>query len=311
MKYLDKDVLSKLGKAVFTKKLPSSDRWGLQNDLYALVKAGDSSIDEYTGFLSHYIHEHSFLPLMSIAQNLFHAYMVLQDDRKKKVESIGKSLFEKVLSEIGYNPTRDEEHTISILRDQLIWYAVLYGSREVEHFALTQFGKLMQGETIHPDIMKSVMQVGALNAKSRVFEWFDGRLNSSNSEHERMNILMALGSFSDRALIEKAQHYILDKVPNRNKFVPIVSMAANPHATPLMWNWFRAQLGVLELFHPFHYERVVASVIPVCGLGREEEATSFFSNYMAQKGLARDAIKLSLERLRVNSRMRQGLGHTN
>jgi aminopeptidase N len=305
VKYLDEDALRKLGKAVLAKKLPPTDRWGLQNDLYALVKAGDASIDEYTGFLSNYIHERAFLPLISIAQNLFHAYMVLPGDRKEKVSSIGKSLLEKVLAEIGHKPTPDEEHTISILRDQLIWYAVLYGSREVEDFALTQFGKLTRGETVHPDIMKSVMQVGALNSSAEVFEWFDQRINSSDSEHERMNILMALGSFSDRALIERAQHYILDKVPNRNKFVPIVSMAANPHATPLMWNWFRSQCGVLEQFHPLHYERVIGSIIPVCGLERKEEVTSFFNNYMAKKGLARDVIRLSLERLTVNSRVRE------
>ena len=53
-----------------------------------------------------------------------------------------------------------------------------------------------------------------------------------------------------------------------------------------------------------HYERVIAAVVPLCGLGGEEEIDSFFQGYMAKKEKAKDVIKLSLERLRINSRMR-------
>jgi hypothetical protein len=57
----------------------------------------------------------------------------------------------------------------------------------------------------------------------------------------------------------------------------------------------------IEQFHPLHYERVIAGIIPVCGLGREDEVTAFFKDYMHKKSMARDAIKLSLEKLEINS----------
>ena len=82
-------------------------------------------------------------------------------------------------------------------------------------------------------------------------------------------------------------------------------MAANPYAAPFMWDWFRTKSSVLEQFHPLHYERVIASVIPVCALGKEDEANSFFNKYMARKGIAKDVIRMSLERLQVNSRIRE------
>jgi hypothetical protein len=53
-----------------------------------------------------------------------------------------------------------------------------------------------------------------------------------------------------------------------------------------------------------HYERVIAAIVPVGGLGHEEEINSFFQGYMAKKEKAKDVIKLSLERLEINSRMR-------
>jgi hypothetical protein len=40
------------------------------------------------------------------------------------------------------------------------------------------------------------------------------------------------------------------------------------------------------------------------GLGREREVNAFFEEYMSKKDKARDVIKLSLEKLEGNSRMR-------
>jgi hypothetical protein len=42
----------------------------------------------------------------------------------------------------------------------------------------------------------------------------------------------------------------------------------------------------------------------VGGIGKEEEIKTFFQEYMQKKALARDVIKLSLERLAVNARIR-------
>ena len=304
VRYSDRRNLHELGKLVSGQGLQAEDRWGLQNDLYALVKGGHAGMDDYIAVVSNYSHEDAFLPLISIAENLFHAYLVMEGHEKEKVAATGRSLLEKVLGDIGYEPEPGEKHTTSVLRDQILFHAVLYGSKDAEKFALDKFSSLMEGDAVHPDIMKSVMQAGALRGDNKVFDWFDERLHSSQSEHERMNILVALSSFSDRTLIEKAQQYILDKVPNRNKFIPAGAMAINPHAVPHMWVWYRSKVKVLEKLHPLHYERVIAGIIPVCGLGKEEEVRGFFENYVTEKGLSKDVVGLSLEKLEINGRMR-------
>ena len=162
----------------------------------------------------------------------------------------------------------------------------------------------MRGEKVHQDIMTSVMRVGAWHGDTEVFDWLDKRFKSSDSEAERMNILAALGSFSEKDLIEKVLDYILSEVPDRNKFVPIAHMAANPRAIPSMWGWFVAHLKELEKFHPMHYESVIGSIVPVGGIGKEEEVRDFFDGYLGKTKKAKDVIKLSLERLVINSRMR-------
>ncbi|MDH3930573.1 MAG: ERAP1-like C-terminal domain-containing protein, partial [Deltaproteobacteria bacterium] len=114
----------------------------------------------------------------------------------------------------------------------------------------------------------------------------------------------ALGCFKDKALIRKAQQYVLDIVPARNKFITVVAMSANPYAVPLLWDWYVSHLEEIEQFHPMLYERVVAAIIPVAGIARGDEIKNFFADYMQEKEKARDVIKLSLERLEINLRMR-------
>lgn len=119
VRYLDKTDLHELGKRVVSKELSPEDRWGLQNDLYAFVRQGRVTIMEYLDFLSNYSKEDAFLPLISIAGNLFHAYLVMDRAGRDEIASLGKSILGKVLADIAYEPTGDEKHTTAILRDQI------------------------------------------------------------------------------------------------------------------------------------------------------------------------------------------------
>jgi len=302
--YKDKGNLKELGRRVSDEAMEPEDRWGLQNDLYALVRRGDVSLETYLDFLSYYSNENAFLPLISIANNLYHAHLVRQGLIKENIVALGTSLFERILTQIDYDPSPEEGHTTSILREPLLWQSAMYGADPAKDFALQKFSSLMKGDKVHPDIMTSVMRVGAWNGDFHTFEWFDHRLKKSESEAERMNILAALGSFREENLIRKVQEYILSEVPERNKSVAISYLAANPSAIPIMWEWFVTHLQDFEQFHPMHFERVIASIVPLGGLGKEDEVRDFFKDYMAEKEKAKDVIKLSLERLAINSRMR-------
>jgi tricorn protease interacting factor F2/3 len=305
VKYVDRKNIEELGRRVREKSLPPEDRWGLQNDMFALVKSGAAELDEYLTFLSFYENEDAHLPLASLAENLYSAYLVMDADRRQTITSLATPKLEAVLAKIGYEPAQDEAHPISMLRDQIIWQAALYGSRPTLEFAHNQFRALMNGDTLHPDILNSVMRAGALGGDGQVFDWFVRRLQASQIEHERMNILAAIGCFQDANLIKKTQQYILDSVPARNKFMPVVAMCSNPYAIELMWEWYVSNLEQIEEFHPILYERVIAAIVPTAGLQRVDEVKAFFDDYRTKKEKAKDVINLSLERLEINLRMRK------
>lgn len=297
------DSFDAFGNLILSQKLSAQDRWGLQNDLYALVRSGEVSIGEYLQFLTNYKEEKAFLPLTSIAGNLYHAFLVT--DERKKIADFGKSLIERVLEDIGYEPVETEAHTVSVLRDQLLWTAVLFGSEPAEKFASAKFRDMMRGESVHPDIMRSVMQTGALTGDDAVSDWFCKKLESSSSEYERMNILGAIACFRNKSQIERACQYVLDTVPDRNKFVPLTAMMSNPFAIPYMWDWYVSHIAELEKMHPLLYERIIGAVIPYCGIEHSEAVKAFFTSYIEKCPNMKDIVDLSLEKLEIHLRMRQ------
>ena len=307
VKYSDKENLGALEGMVREKALGPVDRWGLQNDLYALVKKGDVTLEEYLAFLAHYRQENAFLPLIGIAANLHHAYVISSSGPRDMIASLGADLWGNVLDRIGYEPGEDDRHTTAVLRGQLFWHAVLYGWEKAAAFANRGFSVLFDGRKVHPDIMRSLMQAGAFLGGEEAFRWLTERFQASQSEHERMNILAALGCFKQKALLERIQDYILNHVPDRNKSLAVGALAENVNAIPHMWEWFLGNRARFETFHPIHYERVVAAIIPYGGLGKEDEVRAFFNDYMKKNNRARDVIRLSLERLEIHSRMRKSL----
>jgi tricorn protease interacting factor F2/3 len=272
--------------------------------VYAAVRSGNIGIDAYLAFLEYYRAEDAFLPLSSIAANLFQAYSVLTGESKNRLKSIGRSLLQGALAAAGFVPQAAEPFTVSLLRDQIMLPAAIFGGQDVIRFAENQFENLLSGGTVHPDILRSTLQIGALTSGNAALKWLQQRFQSTISEHERLNILAALGWFSDKHVIESALRFALAEVPDRNKFIPIVAAAANPHAVDHLWDWYLAHLSELEAFHPLLYERVIAAIVPTAGIDRPESVGAFFKKYVADHPQTGDVVRLAMEHLEINLRMR-------
>jgi len=150
-----------------------------------------------------------------------------------------------------------------------------------------------------PTSLRSVLQTGAWCGDGRVFDWMGRRVSILRQRARAPDPSGRLGCFRGRAEIEKALDFVLASVPPRNTFIPVVALAANRHATSLLWDWYVSRLARIEEFHPMLYERVVAAVIPAAGLERPDEVRAFFKEYMRKTNKAVDVVRLSLERLEI------------
>ena len=304
VKYLDEKNYRTLGELISRKTLSPPDRWGIQNDLFSMVKAGDVPSTEYVNFLKHFDHEDAFLPLTSIASNLYQAFNILKGPKREEIKKFGADFFKNILLGIGFDPSPEEPVTTSILRDQVLWHAHVYGLGEAEVFGSEQFSRLLKGESIHPDVMKAVLQIGAQTHGEEALAWMIKRFGNSVSEHERMNILYGLASFKEPELIHKALDFVLSEVPSRNKFMPITATAANHHAESILWDWFVDNISELEKMHLLHFERVITGITPIAGIEKAADVRAFLKNYSEKSPGSKDAVSMALEKLEINIRMR-------
>ncbi|MHA1731472.1 MAG: M1 family metallopeptidase [Promethearchaeota archaeon] len=303
VEYAEED-LEKLGEGVRKKELSAFDRFGIENDFFALVLARRYSVDDYLRFLeTHYIGEDSYLPLSGICGDLSSA-LLLFPRLENEISDVGRKILGAVFEKIGLEPREEDSFLTSSLRDTLLWTAFLLGDEEVRIWGEQQFKNLVAGGTVHEDVKASVLRIGAA-VDSDATDYIYGKLEDPNTpESEIIDLLVALGSFRNPSKLYEALNYTLEKVPLKNRSYPISAASRNPAALAGLWDWFREHLESLEKLPPMHFERTIHLLAPICGLDRKGEVRTFLEEYKRKKDLARDTINMALEKLEIFSRLR-------
>jgi tricorn protease interacting factor F2/3 len=305
VRYGDGADLARLGPLIREKRLDAHDRWGLVDDLFALVRRGDATIGEYLDFLGFYAEEDAFLPLMAISDHLRLSSLVLSEPAAGAVRDAARAFLGGVLSRIGYAPAENETHATGILRDHVLPLAAYFGAEKAASFGMAAFHRLTSGGAVHPDIMKAVAQVGAMLAPDVACPWLMERIGTSGNEHERMHFLSALGWLRGEPFIRRALAYALFDVPSRNKHIPITAFTMNPDATGMLWQWYGENRPELKQLHPLLFERVLATILPIAGMSRERDIWDHFKGDFGREGVSAAVVRMSLEKLCVNARMRE------
>jgi hypothetical protein len=179
----------------------------------------------------------------------------------------------------------------------------MLGSCRVTEFAKTRIETLLRNEPVHPDIAKSVLQSAAFNGDEAVFDWLIRRFETADSEHDRTNILYALGCFRDPGVLSRVRRFILANVPPRNQSIPVSAMAENPAAADGLWEWYTDNRKIFAGFHPLIHERVFAAIVPVNSRLTAAAVQSWLSENQIK--INPDVVTLTLERMIVNQRLRQ------
>jgi aminopeptidase N len=309
-RYRDTSNADALAQMAAAGDLSPEDRWGLQSDLYELAKNGAEPFQRFLDLVSACTSESEFLPLLGMSENLFEAFHLASPTARDGIRDVAGRLVARALQAIGTAPGPDAPQPLATLRDQLVWQAVCYGDDAVRQATAARFQELRDGGDVHPDLMRSTLQAGAAAGDDRTLDWFIQRLSTSESEHHRMDLVTAMGAFSDAGILEKALAYGVTDVPDRIRFLMVAAAAVNPAGDGVLWQWFQDQRSLLEKGHPLLYERMLISVILGAGLTRPETVRAFFLSYREENGTPTDAIDLALGKLEVNVRFRGWVDRT-
>lgn len=299
----EREMLERLGDMIQAGALSAVDSFGVENDLFARVRRGDYGIDDYLDFVERcFERETRYLPLLDIADNLMLLHL-FSEQRRERVSRIGRHILGGALQELGLIPGADEAVQTTKLREALLWPAFVFGFEAVRAFGETQFASLLDGDAVHADVLSGVLKIGAA-IDDRAPAYFLDKLQSADvSETEKLAVLLALACFREEGKLRQALDWNMDVVPKKNRVYLLGSMAANPAAVDFLWSWFVTRFEDLRQLHPMHLRRAIASVIPACGLGHEDEVKAFLGRFVEEDESALGVANLTLDRLALYGRL--------
>jgi len=299
-----------LGRLVNDQRLSGLDRYGIQEDFFALVRRGDFSLDDYLDFIAEsYGGEQNSLVLGGIVKNLSFLDLVLEGPAQERSRRLGLQFTTDTLSRIGFEPDPQEILPVSTLRSRAIWQAVVFGSSEAADFTRLTFSRTSEGgDPIPPDIADAVFKSAAFLMPDALGPLI-ARFEDSRSEQERMLLAAALGCVPPDNM-QKVVTYALNQIPPRLRFIPLQLMPYNPRLAPFVWDMFLANRSDLEKLPAAFFERVLIGIISIGGLAHPEAVKRFFSTYAPEEMKAYqshldDTMAMALEMLEANVRLRR------
>ncbi len=299
------DLIASHSELVRNKTINSKDRFGLEDNLFALLKAKKISLDQYLEFADSFSDESSHLGIFSVASHLHYIYDLLEDGEvKEKVKKFGTTFLQKVFSRIGYSPKDDEGMGISIIRGSLLYIAIKMGLEEAKRFALGEFEKLKAGKAVSADLRSVLFAVGAEFTND--YDWLMKQFKSPSSETEFIYSINALCSLSDKNLLEDVMGLVFTDIPSRNRGVAISRLTRNEVVRKDIWEWYIANLDSFEALNNFMFQGAILNVVQQ-SYEQKEDMEKFFEGYVSKNPRVSDAVDVAFEQLEIRLQFKKFL----
>lgn len=289
--------LEELLKLVKINRLSAIDKYSLEIDMFALLKANRVSMNEYLKFISNYSGDVSPLSVSSISSHLQMLYSLGDDTTKTRVSKVGKEYLEAILRVIKLEPQEEEDHAVSTLRGDLLSNAVRFGSEFVTEFVMNQFTIFKEGGLIPADILTAILVIAARTTND--IDWFVKRYENAENEELSVKLITSLGQFTKMDHIEKMQAYTFEKIPARNRRILIQSLSNNASAKHTLWYWYLANLDNFEKLHEYSYQLAIVQIVNESA-EYYDDVHRFFDEYVRKNPHVLDAVDVAMENLEIN-----------
>ncbi len=302
----DEEQWGRLGEAVASTSLPATDRLGLQNDAYALMRAGALSPATFLALAENYRGETHVSVWSDLASNLgSFDNMIGGQEYFSTFPPFAQGIFRNAAQKIGWDAGADEGHLDALLRTTLLGNLGMYGDEGTIQEARTRFDRFLERpDSLSPDLRGTVF---ALTAQAGDEDTFDTLLqleDAADLQEEKMRFLRALTRFERKDLLQRMLELTLSpRVRSQDTVSLVIGVAVNRHGGDLAWefikeNWdeFNRRYGA----GGFAIMHLVSIIGRFTTLEHAADVESFFAEHPAPG--AQRTIQQSLERIRINAR---------
>ncbi len=295
-----------LGGAVESQELPATDRLGLQNDAFALMRAGALSPTLFLSLIDGYRSETHASVWSDLSVNLASfENLILGRPSHPKFQFFAQGVYRKAARGVGWDAKDGEGHLDTLLRSTLLGQIGSYGDRETLEEARRRFDRFLEEPSSLPaDLRDVVFSLTAQQGDDGVFDTLLRLEREAQLHEEKLRLLRAISRFQRDHLLRKALDLSLGPVVRSQDTVSLViSVASNRRGGEMAWEFVKENWPEFQRRYGgggFALMRLVSIVGRFTSLDKAEDVEEFFGRNPTPA--AQRTIQQSLERIRLNAK---------
>ena len=294
----------RLVPAIESLELHATDRLGVQNDAYALSRAGLLPVTQFLSLAQAYKNEGDASVWSDLASNLRDIEQLISDEAiHPAYQGFAREIFGPAARKIGWEPKSGEGHLDALLRSTVLSQAGSYHDPDVTAQATERFQKYLQDrETLAPNLRGVVFALAAQSGGKDVYDQIWGLEGETDLAEEKIRLLMSLTRFQQPELLNSTLADSLSaKVRSQDSITLVAGVAANPKGRDLAWEFVKDNWAEFDRRYGgggFGLMRLVSICSHFNSQEKADEVDSFFAEHPAPA--AERTIRQALERVRLN-----------
>ncbi len=301
--YTDSD-WDRLGPVIENKSLPATDRLGIQNDAYALAKAGLLPVTRFLTLAESYQAEDDASVWSDLATNLREIEgLISEEPCLEAFRAFGRRLFAPAAQRSGWEPRAGEGHLDSLLRSTVLSQAGVYGDPAVLSQAQDLFAQYQRDPSnVRPDLRGVVFSLVAQEGDQAAYNRIWDLERAAELHEEKLRLLMSLARFQQPDLLrETLDRSLTDDVRLQDTIFVVAAVAANNRGKDLAWEFLKEQWDEFDRRYGgggFGLMRLVAITNGFTTNERRDDVAAFFEAHPTPA--AERTIRQALERIALN-----------
>ena len=237
------DDWQRLAPAIGGRELPATDRLGIQNDAYALSRAGLLPVTQFLELAGSYAGETDASVWSDLASNLRDIEQLIAGEPVHPAyKRFGRELFGPAARRAGWTPRPEDGHLDSLLRSTVLGQAGSYGDEETLSQASDLFRQYLENpEAVHPDLRGIVFSLAAQAGDRATYGQLWELEERTNLQEEKVRLLLAMSRFQDVALLNETLASALgQRVRSQDTITVVAGVASNPIGREPAWEFVKS-----------------------------------------------------------------------
>ena len=238
------EMLGRIGKLIRERRMSDIDSWGVDSDLFALVRSGRIPAHQYVDFVKNYMMECAYPANVSVSGHLSFIYEMTEGLPYNEQARLACIEFNKgILSKLGWEKKEGENMLDIRTRAMAISSLGFADDRETVEKANAMFDSFVSGKgELDTNLRAAVYGIAARsNGSPELFDRFIKMYNEQPLPEEKIKALQSAGLMKSQDLIIKALETSLmpDKVRLQDSIILLNSVGSNIKSRAVLLSWMK------------------------------------------------------------------------